>query len=318
MEERRELHPDWMLPDGSIDESLRTPIKKLMESFNKISMTAKFVAYWRQYTDIPFAKDVAEYIGAKETIEAFLEKHQITPDDISWYAPLFEVRYKSILEAVRRKGMKQLLELTSGISFRGLNITQDPDISYVETDLEELTNEKIELVSMLRQKYSLTDHGNFRLSAANALDLYQLVSAIQHFRNDRPIAVISEGLFPYLTIHEMETVVKNVRALLTKFGGIWITPDFLLKGDSTRTFSQRRRVGEAIAELTGRQLHRTMFDSEQQLFTFFDDFGLRVEVLNQADLVPAIVSLDALKLPTGIVEKARPKLNLWVLSPAEK
>ncbi len=287
-----------------------------MESFDKISMTAKFVAYWRQFTDIPFAKDVAGYIRANETIETFLSHYQITPDDISWYAPLFEVRYKSIIEVVRNKGVKQILELASGISFRGLNMTQFPDISYVETDLEELTNEKAVLVSRLRQTYSLEDHGNFRLSAANALDLHQLESAIKHFRSNLPLAVISEGLFPYLTILEMETVVRNVRALLIKFGGIWITPDFLLKGDSTRTFPQRPQVGEAIAELTGRQLHRTMFDSEQQLFTFFDDFGLRAEVLNQADLVPDVVSTGFLKLPAYILEKARPKLNLWILSPA--
>jgi hypothetical protein len=70
--------------------------------------------------------------------------------------------------------------------------------------------------------------------------------------------------------------------------------------------------------LTGRQLHRTLFDSEQQLFSFFDGFGLHVEVLNQADLVPDVVSLGILKLPSGIVEKARPKLNLWILTPAAK
>ncbi|MCL4478981.1 MAG: class I SAM-dependent methyltransferase [Deltaproteobacteria bacterium] len=289
-----------------------------MKSFNKVGMTAKFVAYWRQYSDIPFAKDIAEFIDANKTIETFLSKNQITTDEISWYAPLFEVRYKSILKTVRRKRMKQVLELASGISLRGLNLTQDTDISYVETDLEELTDEKIALVSMLRQKYSLADNGNFRLSAANALDLHQLVSAIKHFRNDLPVAVISEGLFPYLTIHEMETVVRNVRHILMKFGGIWITPDFLLKGDSAWTFPHRRRVGKAIAELTGRQLHRTMFDNEQQLFTVFDGFGLRAEVLNQADLVPAVVSLDTLKLPAGILEKARQKLNLWILTPAAK
>ncbi len=290
----------------------------LMESFNKVGMTAKFVAYWRQYTDIPFAKDVAEYIGASEAIETFLGNNQITPDDISWYAPLFEIRYKSILEAIRRKGIKQVLELASGLSFRGLNMTRNPHISYVETDLEELTNEKAVLVSRLTQKYSLADYGNFRLTPADALDRNQLLSAIRHFHSDQPAAVISEGLFPYLTIHEMETVVMNIRDILTKFGGAWITPDFLLKGDSTRTFFQRRRAGEAIAKLTERQLHRTMFESEQQLFSFFDDFGLRAEVLNQADLVPVIVSIGVLKLPADIVEKAKQKLNLWVLTPAAK
>jgi hypothetical protein len=30
MEERGELHPDWMLPDGSIDERLRNFYKEML------------------------------------------------------------------------------------------------------------------------------------------------------------------------------------------------------------------------------------------------------------------------------------------------
>lgn len=285
-------------------------------NFDKISVTAQFVAYWRQYTDIPFVKDVAEYIGANEAIEAFLRENEVSPGEISWYAPLFEVRYKSILETIHRSRVSQVLELASGFSLRGLTMTRDPALAYVETDLESLTNEKAVLVSRLKQKYSLADYSNFNLSTANALDPDQLLSAIEHFRNDRPLAIVSEGLFPYLTSNEMETVIRNIRALLIKFGGVWITPDFLLKGDNTRTFAQRRRVGDAIAKLTERQLHTTIFDNEQQLFSFFDDFELRAEVLNQADMVPMVACLEVLKLPVSILEKARPKLNLWVLTPS--
>ena len=125
-------------------------------------------------TDIPFAKDVAEYIHANETIETFLKENQIRRNEIRWYAPLFEIRYKSIGAVLRKNKAKQVLELASGLSFRGLALTQNPDIVYVETDLEELTNEKRLLVSMLTRKYGLTADGNFTMSSANALDANQL------------------------------------------------------------------------------------------------------------------------------------------------
>ena len=287
---------------------------KAEETFDRVSTTAQFVAYWRQYTDIPFALDVAVYINANETIETFLRDNHVAPGEVSWYAPLFEVRYKSIQEAVRRFGLQQVVELASGFSLRGLSLTRDPGITYIETDLRGLTDEKAALVSGLRQKYGLSDYGNFHMSAADALDPGQLMFAARLLRDDRPAAVVSEGLFPYLTVREMETVVINIKTLLARYGGVWITPDFLLKGDGTRTFQQRRQVGDAIAQLTGRRLHSTMFDSEQQLFSFFERFGLQAGVLNQADLAPDIVSLKALNLPQDIIEKARPKLNLWVLT----
>ena len=283
--------------------------------FDRISMTARFVSYWRQYTDIPFAQDVAGYIHAKEVIGAFLDEYHIAPAEISWYAPLFEVRYKSIVEAIRRKGIRQVIELASGLSLRGLAMTRDPAVTYIETDLESLTKEKAALVSVLRQKYALADYGNFHLSPANALDRKQVLSAAGHFHKGGPVAVVSEGLFPYLTRQEMETVVRNIRDLLQMFGGVWITPDFLLKTDSTRALASRRKVGKAIVKLTGRRLHETMFEDEVQLQAYFDAAELRVEVLNQVELTQHVVSPGVLKLPASIIESAKPRLHLWLLTP---
>ena len=286
------------------------------ESFEKISMTATFVAYWRQYTDIPFAKDVAELINANEKIETFLSGHHITKDEIRWYAPLFEIRHKSIEEVIRRRDMRQVLELASGLSFRGLSMSQNQDIAYVETDLEGLTNEKRILVSTLKQKYSLATNDNFHLTTANALDVHQLESAIQHFHKDQPVAIVNEGLFPYLTASEIALVARNIRAILAQFGGIWITPDFSLKENYSRVSAQRIRVRDAIAELTGRQLHRNIFDNEKHLDSFLDKMGFHAEALHQTDLVSPVVSIGALHLPGDFLEKVRQKMNLWVIAPS--
>ena len=286
------------------------------ESFEKISMTATFVAYWRQYTDIPFAKDVAELINANEKIESFLNSHHITKDEIRWYAPLFEIRHKSIEEVIRRRDMRQVLELASGLSFRGLSMSQNQDIAYIETDLEELTNEKRILVSRLKQKYSLATNSNFCLTTANALDMHQLQSAIQHFHKDRPVAVVNEGLLPYLTAGEIELVARNIRAILAQCGGIWITPDFSLKENYSQVPAQRIRVRDAIAELTGRQLHRNIFDNEKHLDSFLDKMGLHAEALHQTDLVSSVVSIGALHLPGNFLDKVKQQLNLWVISPS--
>ena len=286
------------------------------ENFDKVSMTATFVAYWRQYTDIPFAKDIAHLINANEKIETFLRLHDITRDEIRWYAPLFEIRHKSIEEMIRKSGIKQVLELASGLSFRGLAFAQDPDISYVETDLDGLTEEKRVLAAALKDKYSLSLNSNFRLAAANALDKFQLQDAISHFKKEQAVAVVNEGLLPYLTTNEMETVAGNIKEILDQFGGIWITPDFSLKENYTEVSAQRIQVRDAIAELTGRRLHSSIFENEEDLSSFLRKMGLQAEVFHQTDLVSSVVSLGGLQLPDSFLQKVKPKLKLWVITPA--
>jgi hypothetical protein len=39
---------------------------------SKISPTAKVVAYWRQFSDIPFAQEVAQLVHAEEIFKSFL------------------------------------------------------------------------------------------------------------------------------------------------------------------------------------------------------------------------------------------------------
>ena len=102
-----------------------------------------------------------------------------------------------------------MLELASGFSLRGLAVTQDPKVTYVESDLEELTDEKASLVADLRRQYRLAEHGNLHLVTTDALDRNQLESAAKRFRRDQPIAVVNEGLLLYLEGAWLARLPKN-------------------------------------------------------------------------------------------------------------
>src|SRR5512146_2183700 len=100
--------------------------------YEKISLTAQLAAYMRQFSDIPFARDVAELLHSGEVFEALLQGHDLRPEDLLWYGPIFEVRYKSVTAALQRSGCRQILELASGLSLRGLAMTQAADVTYIE------------------------------------------------------------------------------------------------------------------------------------------------------------------------------------------
>jgi O-methyltransferase involved in polyketide biosynthesis len=241
--------------------------------FDKISLTAKLAAYMRQYSDIPFARDIARHLRAEEAFEKLLQDNQMSPQDLLWYAPIFEVRYKSIAETLRKSAAKQVLELASGFSLRGLIATQDPSVTYVESDLEDLTGEKAALVSDLCRQYNLAVPGTLHFAVVNALDRQQLQAAVKGFRRDQPIAVVNEGLLQYLSASELESVARNIRDLLAEFGGVWITPDFSLKEDARDVSDQQRRFRAIVAAATDRRLYNNAFEDNEQLLAFLTVWG---------------------------------------------
>ncbi len=282
--------------------------------FQKVSLTAKLAAYMRQYTDIPFAREVARALRAQEAFEQLLAAQHMRPEDLLWYAPIFEVRYKSIAEMLRRSGLKQVLELASGFSLRGLVTTRDASLTYVESDLEDLTAEKTTLVSDLCQQYKLAFPENLHFAAANALDENQLWAAVKNFQLNQPIAVINEGLLLYLSSDEMETLAKNVCNLLANFGGLWITPDFSLKSEAQDVSAQQRRFRAIVTAATDRPMYNNAFDTPAELSAFFAGLGLHEQVFNQLDLAPQIVSPGVLKLSPRFLADSAPRLKLWALS----
>lgn len=282
--------------------------------FERISLTARLAAYMRQFSGLPFADEVARRLRAREAFDALLHDHGFGPGDLLWYAPIFEVRYRSIERAIRRSGAVQVLELASGVALRGLAMTADPDLTYVETDLPELTREKVTLVAELRREHGLADHGNLHLAAANALDAGELAAAAAHLRRGAPTAIVGEGLLLYLSREEMETVGRNVRDLLGDFPGVWITPDFSLRADVGDVSERQRRFRAVIAGATKRRMYDDAFDDADELAAFLHRLGLSARVVNQADESPEPVSLGALGLSRERFDTVKPRLKLWIVT----
>jgi O-methyltransferase involved in polyketide biosynthesis len=283
-------------------------------AYEKISLTAQLAAYMRQFSDIPFASDVAELLHSREVFEALLQGRQMAPEDLLWYAPIFEVRYKSVTEAIRRTGSRQILELASGLTLRGLAFTQDPRYIYIESDLTGISAEKRAIIASLRQKYGLADHANLHFPAVNALDRGQLHEAVKRLNRNQPLVVVSEGLFPYLSPDEMRTVVGNIRELLAEFRGHWITPDFSIKDEVNQVSDQQRNFRRIVAAATEHEMYNNAFDSLEQLIAFLREMGLSAAVHNAAEEIGEIISVRSLHLPATLLDPIKASLRLWVLS----
>jgi O-methyltransferase involved in polyketide biosynthesis len=286
----------------------------MAHDFAKISVTAKLAAHMRQFSDIPYAADIADLTRSRAAFDQLLRDHTLRAEDLTFYAPYFEARHKSIVAMIQRAGIGQILELATGLSPRGLQVTVDPRCYVVETDLDEILAEKRILLAELQRRYRLDVRNNHRLAAANALDLDQLCAAANYFKSGQRLLVVHEGLLQYLSSSETEQVARNIHHLLSRFGGMWITPDFSLKTDAAHATEAQTLFRSIVAHATDRTLYNNAFDSIEHLREYFRGLGFQVEVFNQLYLAPDLASPTRLRLDPALLDDLRPRLRLWSLT----
>jgi O-methyltransferase involved in polyketide biosynthesis len=288
---------------------------RLSADASLISVTAKVAAYYRQFSDIQFAAEVARRIGADEVFERILREHGLERDKLTFYAPMFEARYKSITQVIFQSGASQVLELASGYSLRGLDLTRSHQLWYVETDLPEVVATKLGLLEDLRNHHGISPVSQHVVTAADALDFEQVRAATAVFDRRRPLTVLCEGLIMYLSKSETERLAMIIHGLLSEFaGGCWITPDFSFQADAVDLPPERVRLREAITGVTQRQVDASAFEDERDLAAFLNRSGFNVQVRSQVDETPSFSSIQSLGLSPALIGRLRPVLRLWVMT----
>ena len=288
---------------------------RLSADASLISVTAKVAAYYRQFSDIPFAAEVATRIGAEEAFERILREHGLERDKLTFYAPMFEARYKSITQVILQSGASQVLELASGYSLRGLDLTRNHPLWYVETDLPEVVATKLGLLEDLRKHHGISPVPHHAVTAADALDLEQVRAATAVLDRHRPLTVLCEGLIMYLSRSETERLAMNIHGLLEEFaGGCWITPDFSFRADAGDLPPERVRLREAITGVTQRQVDASAFEDDRDLAAFLSRTGFNARVRSQVEETPSFSSIQSLGLSPALIERLRAILRLWVMT----
>lgn len=288
----------------------------MVTEYARISVTAKIAAYYRQFSDIAFAEEVARRIGADDAFEQIVAAHRLERDKLTFYAPMFEARYKSISELIRKSGCSQVLELASGYSLRALDLTQSGTVRYVEADLPDVVATKRLLLDDLRRQHGIPASPLHVVTVADALDVEAVRAAAGGLDRARPLMILCEGLIGYLSREETERLASNVRALLGAFGGgFWICPDFSFRSDLGALPAERVRLREAITGVTQRQLDASAFEDDADLTAFLARVGFDVRVQSQIDETPALSSLSALGLSPTWTERMRNVLRVWIMTP---
>ena len=226
--------------------------------FNTISPSAYALLLMKSLTPIPYAREASALLPTIEpsAIEALgpdlLDPQQRTPS--FWARALhFESRYFSVDQLLSDLTATNILELSSGFSFRGLALTRQRPVFYIDTDLPRLIETKRRFIEALDgltaappasptvtapqdpERSAPASPGHYELQPLNALDTTTFNTLADRFPPGE-LTIINEGLLVYLDTSEKEQLCRNIRDILRQRGGSWITGDIYLKSPHARLF----------------------------------------------------------------------------------
>jgi O-methyltransferase involved in polyketide biosynthesis len=278
-------------------------------NFNAISPSAKGLLLTKAITTIPFATEAAALLWDAEQLKNRI-REKMSKESFVWLLH-FENRYRTIDSLLTPLEYRNVLEIASGFSFRGLQLCISDEITYFDTDLPDSITTKQQVVDKLIEKHHLETKGTYRLMPLNALDAAAFNAIIDQFPPG-PVAIVNEGLLMYLDEGEKRQLCANIHAVLSKRGGCWITGDiYLKKGD--REHAHINPAAEAF--LAMHNVEEKKFDSYEAADTFFTSCGFTIAAKETVayDQLSALRFIEHRNIPEEIVRSWFTTRQTWML-----
>lgn len=282
-----------------------------------ISPTAKFVAYYKEQTDIPYSREVTQKIDAKTAALELIGSETVLESLNSFLPPFLESRYKCIDQQLQKTGYKNVLELAAGIAPRGYIMSKDPNVRYVDTDLDTMLAEREKLFSEILAQEGTGQKPNHRSQKANALSLVDLQNASKYFSGE-PFAVVHEGLLFYLSREEKRAMARNLHTILRPSNGVWITPDVNTKERLNAILQKDPRYPGILAILSGvtkSDLFNNSFEDTDDAIQFYKSCGFDIERQSAYDGSYELSSMQKLNLDPKKVLPLIKAREIWAMRP---
>jgi O-methyltransferase involved in polyketide biosynthesis len=241
-----------------------------MRDYSSISPSAKSLLLMKGLTNIPYIADAVKLVWGDDTLN-ILDKNTRNESFLKRLFH-FELRYKSIDNLLSTVGGKNILEISSGFSFRGLNCAvTEPDITYIDTDLPDVTVTKKQLTEELVSGQKLTLKGTLLTLPMNALDEQTFRDYIDKFPPG-PVNIVNEGLMVYLNTEEKTQLCQIIHRILKERGGYWINADIYIKKDMPVDTAN----DHFSAFLQAHNVEENKFDSFEHAEKFFKKRGFKI------------------------------------------
>jgi hypothetical protein len=245
-----------------------------MEDPSTISPSAYALLKMKSTTGIPYAREAAALL--ESAASANLDS---TADPVEYWTRVmhFESRYWSINQLLADQTPTNILEISSGFSFRGLDLSNKKPVYYIDTDLPNIITGKQKFIDAFTAESaaaaSAAPLGHYELQPLNVLDPVAFEEVINKFPPG-PLTIVNEGLLVYLDDNQKSQLCANIRKALLTRGGAWITADIYIK----RKDPENEKSNAPWRQWSHKhQLEEKKFESFHAAEAFFKSQGFNVE-----------------------------------------
>ena len=263
------------------------------EPSSAVSYTAPITLYWLAKAGVPEAVEYVQYIDAEKILKS---------ENISQYERVErinriyqEIRYTSLNDFIESENYTNIMDLGCGVSPRCLYCARK-GINYVGTDLSDV----VEVLNFYAPNFVKDDMRKYiRFAVADATNRGEMINAAKSL--DGKICIVEEGLLMYLSRDQQKAMLENIRDILKKNGGVFVTSDFVA-GDIFMSIN-RTIYGDEDALVVAKETQKvyedlskvffndTIFKTKEEAVKFIEEVGLKVEMRPLFTGMPNIISI---------------------------
>lgn len=270
--------------------------------YREVSPTAIVTSYPRTFTDIPYEKEIYNWLDKHCSKEIALYKN---------LAPEIEARYKLINNLLNKYPIKQVIELASGYSSRGLNYSKK-QYNYIEMDLADIIDNKNKILKSIIKEIP----NNLHIITGNALRKSDFDKCEEYLNQSEQLAIINEGLLRYLTFDEKRIVAENIHHLLSKYGGVWITSDLTPKKFIKSQNSALQNFNKDVSTITSRNNLNDRFEDINHIRKYFCEIGFEIlEVHQFSEVRNELYSINQLNIIDDKIDQSLKDAIVVVMTP---
>lgn len=249
-----------------------------------VSYTAYTSLYWLREASVPEAAEFSYAIGndkvslAKDTVARY--------DELSPVNKLYiEMRYTALNEYIIANDYQNNLDIACSFAPRSIAMARQHRM-FVGADfapsIEEIKRALPDCLSLKQQK-------RLYYAVADATDLPSMMRAADKLEGC--ICLTMDGLMMYLTKDEQATVLRNIRAILEKHGGAFVTSDFSARefvkaatdvvydaADAQRIYRNSAEMYEKTASV---DFDKAFFADADEAQRFIESQGLKVKAFQR-------------------------------------
>ena len=259
---------------------------------NPVYLTAKTAVCLMADAGIPGAEEIVRKLNVNRAEFGMTDAEMMLGNEL-----VVEAKYRTMCRLIEETGFRTNVDLPCGYTPKALHMTEK-GLRFIGLDLPIVAQEVAPIL------LSLASHPErIQIHGVDATNQESLTAALCEV--DGPVCISTEGMMMYFTESEASTVISNIRDLLKKHSGCWITPDpefmiqFFLTFQSVLGEGAIRKL-EATRETATKQSDAINLTNSfilnpadikgslERSLAFLQKHGLRAERISLAENMPEL------------------------------